>query len=560
MIITPTAGPNSTGPGARRARRSRTPTARGTDTIDGTHHANPLWDLVPPVSITHQSSEPSTLTPPGSAAAPNPTIAIRNLGPIRRGELVLRPLTVLIGPNNSGKSYAAQFAYALSRTLSLPPASPLLWSLAESVSPVRFERARRMELYQWLEAAAPAAAEAGRNLRFREIPEELRVALRGVLHEALLLRLRGSLAESLQDYFACSDIRELIRRQSGQPSLSIRLNGDEGQDPFLSLRLAARRPILDLSLNLPSLDEVPIGIPPVPFEGWSLLDRSSASFQATEQILLSLWKGSLRLKGLDGNSHYLPAARSGILQALQIYAAAAVQIVRRPGPERVEAAAFGGTTGDFLQVLLASMAESRRRQTPASLAPALELLEKGVFHGQVSVDERMPGQPRFAYNSEAGAFPLQRASSMVAELTPLDFWIKHLVLPGDLLIIDEPEAHLHPENQRLIARVLVRLVRAGVRVLCTTHSSLILHQLSNQILAKDVPPIVREEEHLEDMDLLDSSEIGVYLFDLRSDGTVVSPVPIEPGFGISEDEFVRVATAIGDQTFRLSMEQPSAGG
>lgn len=37
-------------------------------------------------------------------------LGIRDFGPIREGRIRLRPLTIFIGPNNSGKSYAALLA------------------------------------------------------------------------------------------------------------------------------------------------------------------------------------------------------------------------------------------------------------------------------------------------------------------------------------------------------------------------------------------------------------------------------------------------------------------
>ena len=59
---------------------------------------------------------------------------------------------------------------------------------------------------------------------------------------------------------------------------------------------------------------------------------------------------------------------------------------------------------------------------------------------------------------------------MVSELAPLILFLKYLVRPGDLLILEEPESHLHPAAQRRLARGIVRLVNAGVKVLITTHS------------------------------------------------------------------------------------------
>ena len=76
---------------------------------------------------------------------------------------------------------------------------------------------------------------------------------------------------------------------------------------------------------------------------------------------------------------------------------------------------------------------------------------------------------------------LSQASSMVSELAPLVLFIRGLIRPGDTLIIEEPEAHLHPGAQTEIAATLARLVRAGVRVVVTTHSDWLLKEIGNLI-------------------------------------------------------------------------------
>jgi predicted ATPase len=142
---------------------------------------------------------------------------------------------------------------------------------------------------------------------------------------------------------------------------------------------------------------------------------------------------------------------------------------------------------------------------------------------------------------------------MVGELAPLDLWMQRLLRPGDWLIIDEPEAHLHPENQRLIAQVLVRLVRASVRVICPTHSSTILHQVSNHILAARLDPDVREAAGLTEDDFIHPDEVAVYLFQPKRDGAHVEPVEVNPEWGISEDEFIRVGEVMGKESYRLTV-------
>ena len=76
---------------------------------------------------------------------------------------------------------------------------------------------------------------------------------------------------------------------------------------------------------------------------------------------------------------------------------------------------------------------------------------------------------------------LSQASAMVSELAPLVLFIQGLIRPGDTLIIEEPEAHLHPGAQTEIAATLARLVRASVRVVVTTHSDWLLKEIGNLI-------------------------------------------------------------------------------
>ena len=40
-------------------------------------------------------------------------VGMKDFGPISEGEIELKPLTVFIGPNNSGKSYVAMLIYSI---------------------------------------------------------------------------------------------------------------------------------------------------------------------------------------------------------------------------------------------------------------------------------------------------------------------------------------------------------------------------------------------------------------------------------------------------------------
>ena len=86
------------------------------------------------------------------------------------------------------------------------------------------------------------------------------------------------------------------------------------------------------------------------------------------------------------------------------------------------------------------------------------------------------GYPQFFYKPDGweNALPLMNTSSMVSELAPVVLYLRHVVQPGETLIIEEPETHLHPAMQVEFTRQIAALVHAGVRVIVTTHSDWVL--------------------------------------------------------------------------------------
>ena len=80
------------------------------------------------------------------------------------------------------------------------------------------------------------------------------------------------------------------------------------------------------------------------------------------------------------------------------------------------------------------------------------------------------------------AIPLHLASSSARGLSDFYFFLRHVARRNHLLIIDEPESHLDTANQILLARTLARVVRAGMRVLLTTHSDYLIKELNNLIM------------------------------------------------------------------------------
>ena len=125
-----------------------------------------------------------------------------------------------------------------------------------------------------------------------------------------------------------------------------------------------------------------------------------------------------------------------------------------------------------------------------------------------------------------------RASSMVSELAPVVVYLRYLVQPGDVLIIEEPESHLHPAMQAVFARELARLARSGIRVVVTTHSEWLLDQFANLVRLSALPEDERKGIAGAEV-VLQPEQFGAWLFKpkQRPKGSIVEEIRVDPDAG-----------------------------
>jgi predicted ATP-dependent endonuclease of OLD family len=120
------------------------------------------------------------------------------------------------------------------------------------------------------------------------------------------------------------------------------------------------------------------------------------------------------------------------------------------------------------------------------------------------------------------ALPYYMASTSVRALFDLHLWLKHQAEKGDILFIDEPELNLHPENQIKIARLLVNLVNAGIKVFITTHSDYIIKELNNLLMLANKFPEKSElmnQHGYTQNDILHANNLKAYV--THANGTVL---------------------------------------
>lgn len=142
-------------------------------------------------------------------------------------------------------------------------------------------------------------------------------------------------------------------------------------------------------------------------------------------------------------------------------------------------------------------------------------IEQRLLGGKIKVSE--DGETVYVPNKNGknGGYGLHISASIVKSLSGLVFYFRHLAQKGDFIIIDEPELSLHPDNQRMMARILAKAVNLGFKVMFSTHSDYIIRELNNLIMlegGKQKSKKLIKKYGYQTEELVAAENVGVYLF------------------------------------------------
>ncbi|MDD9883656.1 MAG: AAA family ATPase [Gammaproteobacteria bacterium] len=476
-------------------------------------------------------------------------LTVKNFGPIKSAQVDVKPLTVFVGPSNTGKSYLAMLIYITAKAL-------------KSLD-------KRLVLHVLI-----------KSLKNRNSTQEL------IIENEKLIGVRKAFAECLgfirkqwaDEGIRCfgEEWRNIIKQNGASASVVISSDNDKivldllsrGKDKSrFSDAMVAK--VKDKILSELKEDE----------DATRLFDETDlASFIQYEMLKLINFLPDIsefdnspyvsrRQANEYANPHYLPAVRGGLMQSHRILVGTLIDrapVIGLTGA--AEIVPFTGVLADFLRKLLMISGEhselrssrQRSRHPVETLSDLSEKIEREVMHGEITIKKLVTRYPDFRYrfvdkNSRKRDISLMHASSSVSELTPLVLFIRYYLSPNDIFIVEEPEAHLHPGAQRKVAGILVELVNAGVNVVITTHSDVILEQISNLIHADKVPKAKVFGQAAKGR-TLSQEKAGCYTFKsltVRGERTNVESVAFDEQTGFLTDDHLDVSSKLYNETVEL---------
>ncbi len=259
-----------------------------------------------------------------------------------------------------------------------------------------------------------------------------------------------------------------------------------------------------------------------------------------KSLSMTLIRSFLELINTWVDVFYFPASRTGFVLALD---ALVIGVLR----ERYEGKYYEKLTEPVVDFIADFYRIKSQSEDLRGLSREKELLRKlsDMIDGEIWIDKNTK---QLLYHPKGirgqKKIEMHLVSSSIAELAPIYVFLANIEkLENHIFIIEEPEAHLHVENQIKITELIVSMVNSGAKVLITTHSDYIINALNICLGRYWVGDYEKES--------LDPNKIAVYLFKEEGRHIKVLPIPIEEYEGISFENFYTATDRLMEEEERI---------
>ena len=423
-------------------------------------------------------------------------VRVENLGVLKQAEFEVGDFTLICGDNNTGKTYAAYALYGFlaswRRWLSVEIPKPALDSLLK-------EGATRVDVRPFVKRAA-VLLKAGSDRYTEHLPDVL-----------------GARASRFKEtrFQVCLDDRTL--RSAVKVELEKEIKKSDGKPIFSVSKATGDYSVIISLLPNDHADWSPEVVQPV-ISNWIIELLFGKVLSQPFMVSAERTGGSLFRDQLDYRPNQITT----------------VELVRNP-----RAFAAPG-----YPIPVQDNVNFARRLEHVVKSDSFLALEHGdvldefsdIIGGDVRVDGN--GVVSFKPARRRVRLTIDETSSSARSLLILGLYLRHVAQPDHLLMVDEPELNLHPNNQRRVARLFARLVNFGIRVFATTHSSYFIKELNTLIMLNQDDPYLKKlanEEKYRADELLRPAQLKVYT--ARQTDHLLEPAQIDAELGIEAISF-----------------------
>ena len=520
-------------------------------------------------------------------------VAVRNLGPIARADLQLKPLTIFVGPNGTGKTFVCKAIHSAIGAMIANPGGELFHKydrrirfFADALKQEMPKSVRHAHAGAFQNSSGAESAEARSSNFFAKLED----GLDDIKRRASSLFFEDEFIEqSIADLRKKCDGLLVLYRKNRQALVKTAVSTPARERPVLSqigklrprdIRIQTKKTIADFSISEDDLRGAAIlgcagelwraisALAKVEWDdkittiregvGNAFHNGVAANFQIVPHDVLGEL-GSADAEISIANMNFTLAPEAGVVE----FARGGVHTMRKwsrtlfldsPVYWKLKSALENMRMSDARRRELDGVPQYfydiaillRKKLTASNFSEMSKELEE-IIGGKIVVD---PDTNTLRFRDKRGReYSMHATAGGIVNLGVLSLLIEHgIVAKNTIVFVDEPESNLHPKWQTIIAETLARLAGAGVHVVIATHSDWMLDAVAN---------LVRQgETNSGEGCSLKEDDVNVYWFgaDKSGKGSKVFHQPFDNDNGYLPKDVREESTALYNKAVPLQIK------
>ncbi len=460
-------------------------------------------------------------------------IEIKNFGPIDYLKFDLnKDLHLIYGKNAIGKSYATYCIYCV------------LKNIKDKTIPDTFAYKELLEYIHELLIPIFSSLEQKKTI---DITNELNNLISFQLKKILLNGIQNSILNSfssiknLQNKYSNKNFEIILTLASSEKLIFYSNNEETLNFKFVNIPIKLQIVLTNKKTNK-----------------YSLYENDKFVYGSQDEKIIDLFHEYLMNKVIQilkylfyciNEIYYLPASRSGLYQALSAFTPIIAELTKNRffmKNKSIELPSLSEPLADYF----IDLSTVDKNHINAEFDNIIELLQKNILKGEVEYNDQTK-KIIYTPNDIDIQLNLSEASSMVSELSPLVLYFRHILKnkytsdynkfenlifelakeklaeekSNDILFIEEPEAHLHPEVQVKLMEIFAMLPVLGIKVFITSHSNYMFNKLNNLLIKKEI----------------NKDKVMVYHLVKGKNGTIANDDMVVTEDGINDENFQDVS-------------------